>query len=294
MEFLPSDPLIIIIAVLSVLIALLVIFVVLVVTYKFLSRWLKFLEKERTKDEEAIKAKAYKQAYNIMEDAKQKSLKLLEEANIKAQDTIGAAKAFSDESKKTMQDELQKVTQSQISALHSTSGEILNSYKDIIEQQKRESITQLTTISKEMETEAAQSLDELKGVVKEMEGEALKELGELKGVAKEMEDEAAKSLDEFRQALQTETVDSHKKIEEKLVSMFDAVRADLDGYKSTKIKEIDESINELLVKVSKLVLGKVISLEDHQDLVKASLDEAKRELGFGVSEEDISDGTDSQ
>jgi hypothetical protein len=54
----------------------------------------------------------------------------------------------------------------------------------------------------------------------------------------------------------------------------------LENYKREKIKEADEKIFQILADVSKKVLGKVIDVSTHEELVFRALKKAKEENFF--------------
>lgn len=57
------------------------------------------------------------------------------------------------------------------------------------------------------------------------------------------------------------------------------LKLDLDKYRANKFAQIDREVNQIASDVAKQVLGKVIDVSMHEDLVKAALERAKKE-GF--------------
>ena len=76
------------------------------------------------------------------------------------------------------------------------------------------------------------------------------------------------------------TVSSEKLVKKKIDSDYYSLRQEIQSYKEEKLKKIDQDIYELLEKVSSLVLGKAISLSEHEDLIEKSLEKAKKEGVF--------------
>jgi hypothetical protein len=51
----------------------------------------------------------------------------------------------------------------------------------------------------------------------------------------------------------------------------------MEDYKNQELQKVESGIYELLENVSKLVLGKALSLSGHEELIEKSLKEAKKE-----------------
>jgi F0F1-type ATP synthase membrane subunit b/b' len=56
------------------------------------------------------------------------------------------------------------------------------------------------------------------------------------------------------------------------------VEKELENYKRKKMEEIDHKIYQMVQEISKEVLGKAISLSDHEDLVLEALEKAKEKI----------------
>lgn len=55
---------------------------------------------------------------------------------------------------------------------------------------------------------------------------------------------------------------------------------EIEGYKKRKLAEIDERVGEVIAEVAKKVVGRAISIVDHQELVMAALKQAKADKFF--------------
>lgn len=148
--------------------------------------------------------------------------------------------------RKAFEEELSKVAKAQIKALEAISHQFTLGYKKT-----------LTSVE-------GGHRERLEAVIQDIEGEALSE------------------MKNFKDILEKETLVSQKIVEEKIEQEYATVQKELSVYKSEKLKEIDESIYKFLANVSKLVFGKVLSLEEHQELVMKALEEAKKEGIFDV------------
>jgi exonuclease VII large subunit len=103
--------------------------------------------------------------------------------------------------------------------------------------------------------------------------------------------EIEKESRQILQVLLKETKEKIKKLEEEIGIISQETRKSfiekrneieilLENYKKEKIKEIDERIFQLLVDITKKVLGKAIDLSTHEELVIKALEKAKKENFF--------------
>ena len=66
--------------------------------------------------------------------------------------------------------------------------------------------------------------------------------------------------------------------------LFDFAKAQIEiaEYKKHQLSKIDQSMNDVLLKVSGSILGKVIPIRDHQQLIIDALEQAKKEGMFQI------------
>lgn len=230
-----------------IFLTLLVVSLIFVSFYEFLTKWLRYLQREKERSQETIKAEAYEKATRILEKAKKESLKLISDSNNEAQKILGEAHELSDESKKVLEDGLQSISQRQHQALEKTSNDLLAYYKGIVDQQKQSSLDTLSRVSKDME------------------------------------EKILEEVDDFGEVLRKETVETQKQVEQKISRKYEDLEKELESYREKQLKKIDERVFELIARVTKLVLGRAISLEEHQSMVLEALEEAKKEGVFDGS-----------
>lgn len=90
----------------------------------------------------------------------------------------------------------------------------------------------------------------------------------------------AQSLKDF-QTISKELEESlHKEISTFHNTMLPTLEKELAGYKEMRMKQTEAMIKDIIQKVSQEMLNKSISIDDHQKLLLASLDKAKREGTF--------------
>jgi hypothetical protein len=58
------------------------------------------------------------------------------------------------------------------------------------------------------------------------------------------------------------------------------MQKELDGYKQSRINQIEQMISRVIQEASQEILNKSISVDDHQKLLMESLEKAKKEGVF--------------
>lgn len=99
-------------------------------------------------------------------------------------------------------------------------------------------------------------------------------------IAIDFKNEAIAEIGRFKKELEENVIDSEKAAEKVLAEEFDKVRAEVDAYKKQKEAEIDAKVKQILIDVTKSVLGSSIDFRAHEDLVIKALTDAKRENLF--------------
>lgn len=117
---------------------------------------------------------------------------------------------------------------------------------------------------------------------KELSFEVAKGLEQLTIAAQSMQQDIQKEVSSFGESLHKETVDSQAMLDKKINDEFSKLSDELKAYRETQMKSIDSQVHNVLVEVSKKVLGQALSLTDHQNLVVKALEEAKSRNLFTV------------
>lgn len=227
---------------LAILLLILVLFVVVVFLIYFI--FLEFSPDKKIHDAQSVKENAYRKAFSIIEEARGRSLKILQDSNAKAQKTLKDASFFNESSQILLNQQLKDMSDKQVSSLDVVSKQLLETYKKSVE----------TEESKNIET--------------------------LANVSKDLKDELLHEVDEFKEILHRETIESQQMVDQKVAAEFKKVEDEINAYKSRQLKKIDDTVYKILAVVSKDIFGRVLSLEDHQDLVLKSLEKAKDQSIF--------------
>lgn len=99
-------------------------------------------------------------------------------------------------------------------------------------------------------------------------------------IAVEFKNEALVEMARFKKELEEKIVTVEGAAEKVLAAEYDEIKAEIERYKASKVAQIDSTAREVLIDVTKKVLGKSIDLRAHEDLVIQSLEDAKRQNMF--------------
>lgn len=91
---------------------------------------------------------------------------------------------------------------------------------------------------------------------------------------------ADEEVDNFKDALQKETVGVEKLVGEKVAQRYDVVTKEIENYRHQKLAEVEDKIVTILETVGQKVFSRTIPVSQHIELVKKSLEEAKRDGMF--------------
>lgn len=100
----------------------------------------------------------------------------------------------------------------------------------------------------------------------------------LKSVALKLEKEIDDQVVGFRKAVTDETLNISQKATARYEEEYTKMVQDLEAEKARRWQKLDEDINEVVGKVALRVVGKAISLRDHEQLVVEALEKAKKEI----------------
>lgn len=116
-----------------------------------------------------------------------------------------------------------------------------------------------------------------------LEASSKKHESAMQTVSKHAAEALERSLASFEQFVKTEMTRYREDLSQRIVAEEETVRKDLEKYRVDSEQSIKESVLRVIADASKHVLGKVLSLEDHQALVTKALEEAKK-AGFFAHE----------
>jgi len=174
----------------------------------------------------------------------QKAAKIIDDANNTAMDIVSKANLSTDIASSNFNQEVKRIASLQIKEFEKATSDFMKLYAHVLQDLKSKNIEVFQNISKDIEVNT---------------------MGEIKN---------------FKESMEKLTVSSQHLVKKKIDTDYEEVKKEINNYKKGKLKKIDDEIYQLLEKVSKLVLGKALSLSEHEDLIQKSLEKAKKEGAF--------------
>lgn len=186
--------------------------------------------------------KEEKQRWQDLEMQAQKDYhSIIETANKKAQEIIFNAAQIEHESTTKFHDTVKEMLENQKLALNTTSSTLQKKHEEEINALNNEILNLLTNVYKDIEMTAKTDLEKYKELLKQQTFDA--------------EKIAQKRVEEEYQKFEKEIVEA----------------------KNLKLKELDDNIYKILSKVSKEIIGKSLDLSTQEELIRTSLEKAKKE-----------------
>ncbi|HSW87734.1 MAG TPA: hypothetical protein VLF89_02335 [Candidatus Saccharimonadales bacterium] len=89
------------------------------------------------------------------------------------------------------------------------------------------------------------------------------------------------SIAELQNVVKGLETDLQKQVKDFHETMLPKMEKELEEYKQVRLKQTDQTITNVIQKVSQEILNKSLSLDDHEHLLVESLEKAKKEGAFG-------------
>lgn len=198
------------------------------------------------KDKLFLQSKIKDHAQEILKEAHEKRLKIMQDAVNQAGDIIKNSQLLTGEVKDKINEDMQEMRKKQF---------------DILTQRQQ----QLTRFYEDFEKESRNLIfDQFKQMVKNMESftsDGIKELRE--DIAKE------------RQAV-------GKQIELKIQEENKRAQKAIEEYKIEQIKKIDKRVFDILQALTRDILGRSLTLKDHEELIQKALAQMKSDMNSEI------------
>lgn len=188
-----------------------------------------------------MRDEAFQKNAGLLDEARNKAVKIIDDANNKALDIVNKVALSTDVVSENFNREISHISSSQIKEFEKATSDFIKLYSQILQDLKIKNIEVFQTTSKDIETN---TMEEIKN---------------------------------FKESMQKLTTLSQEEVKGKINSDYEAAKKEIEGYKKEELQRIDLGIYELLEKTAKLVLGKALSLSEHEDLIEESLEKAKKE-----------------
>lgn len=188
-----------------------------------------------------MKDDALQKNVKLLDEARNKAVKIIDDANNKALDIISKVTLSAGVTSESFNREISRISLAQIERFEKTTSDFIRLYSQILQDLKIKNIEVFQNISKDIEVN---TVEEIKN---------------------------------FKESMQKLTVLSEEEVRKKINSDYETAKREIEGYKKDELKKIDSEIYELLEKIAIDVLGKTLSLSQHEDLIEKSLEKAKKE-----------------
>lgn len=114
--------------------------------------------------------------------------------------------------------------------------------------------------------------------VAEQQQEIYKQM--LQNISKSVGDEAVREINNLTNVLESETSGVQKLVSQKLEEEYKSISVEIENYKSQKLKDINSRLRDMLLDISRVMIGKNINQDDHTELILKLLNETKQKHGF--------------
>lgn len=187
------------------------------------------------------KLHSLKDSEDAPDSARQKGVKMIDDANNKALDIINKVTLSSDAASEIFKEEVSRVSSLRVKEFEKTTADFIKIYFQILQDLKTKNIEVFQDISKDIEIHTT------------------------------------KEIENFRESMQKLTSLSQGEVKRKIDFDYANSLKEIENYKKEELQKIDQEIYEFLEKISKLVLGKALSISEHEKLIEKSLEKAKKE-----------------
>ena len=93
----------------------------------------------------------------------------------------------------------------------------------------------------------------------------------------EVKQKAGQEMGEFESAIEKGAVEAEKAVAEKMKMDYDQANAQVEEYRTLKMKQVEEQAQRVMGEVVKRVVGRAIPLQEHKLLIREAIEEARRE-----------------
>lgn len=203
--------------------------------YYKLFRKYTLLKSENLKSESSITTKNTELVIKGQEDY----IKIIKEANAKAKEIIEQALLFKAVSKKALDEAFSNYEKEQDDLMEGLSDDIRNDFKK-----------SLRTVTD-------------------------KNIQIVNNISKDIQEYSISQIKDYKNIIEKETFQSQKVLEEKIETEYKQVEFELEAYKRSKMQKIDDDFYQLVEQITKIILGRAISIEEQENLVIDALEKAK-------------------
>jgi len=191
-----------------------------------------------------MKDESVKENAALLNEARIKATRIIDDANSQALDIISKANLFSGASSEVFEKSLSDVSSAQIKEFDKASSNFTALYFRVLQDLKTKNIEMFQNISKNIESDTL------------------------------------KELDNFKDSMEKLTTSSQNEVKKKITTDYESLQKEIEDCKKKKLEEVESQIYEVLERIAKLALGKALSLSEHEALIEKSIEKAKEKGVF--------------
>lgn len=199
-----------------------------------------------------IVSKAEQEAKEIRRNANEEAQALIDDAQKKANEYVTQRKEKTDQVEQEFRDQLQKMADKAEQALDNYNSEFAKTTSEILD-----------NVEQKIHDKSDAMANDMEGLVGNVREDLGQHTSSLKDSLTDVKDEHVKQV---REMLQEELEKANKAVDE---------------YRAERMQLIDHEMATLVEKTTQLTLQRTLSADDHADIVKAALEDAKEEGVFG-------------
>lgn len=126
-----------------------------------------------------------------------------------------------------------------------------------------------------LETQESDMKSKLIALSSELEGLPERLVAETQTVSSELQDRVARAGEEIERALEGVQEESRRQISAHLMKKFTDAEADIESYRASRERILDRHLTTLIKDVVRVTLQKELTADDHAELVRQALSEAR-------------------
>lgn len=198
------------------------------------------------KDKLFLQSKIKDHASDVLKEAHEKRLKIMQDAVNQAGDIIKNSQLLTGEVKDKINEDMQEMRKKQF---------------DILTQRQQ----QLTRFYEDFEKESRNLI-----------------FDQFKQMVKNMENFTSDGIKELREDIEKERQTVNKQIELKIQEENKRAQKAVEEYKIEQIKKIDKRVFDILQALTRDILGRSLTLKDHEELIQKALVQMKSDMNSEI------------
>lgn len=164
----------------------------------------------------------------------------------------------------------QKEAEDLINSAHQKAAEIIKNTEVLSTDSKNKMLSALEEVSRVNTENFRKTLNDAKDDIATV----------LAKVSTDLSTSALTEVATFKGSLQKDLISSQQSLSAAVNAGYKKIEEEMSNYRKVRLSQVDETIFEILREVTQKIIGRAVSFEEHEELVKKSLEEAKRQNVF--------------